>query len=46
VTGEKLEQLAEDAAQTASQPVTASQVVAATIEQFVVALPQWGERKE
>ena len=42
-TWEKLEQLAETAAQTTSQPVTASQVAAAIIEQFVAALPQRSE---
>ena len=38
-TWEKLAQLAETAAQTTSQHVTASQVAAAIIEQFVAALP-------
>ena len=42
-TWEKLEQLAETAAQTASQHVTASQVAAAIIEQFVAALPSQDE---
>ena len=45
-TWEKLEQLAETAAQTTSQPVTASQVAAAIIEQYVAALPQRGETQE
>jgi hypothetical protein len=45
-TWEKLEQLAETAAQTTSQHVTASQVAAAIIEQFVAALPQRGEIQE
>ena len=44
-TWEKLEQLAETAAQTTSQHVTASQVAAAIIEQFVAALSQQGERQ-
>jgi hypothetical protein len=42
-TWERLDQLAETAAQTTSQPVTASQVAAAIIEQFVATLPQRGE---
>jgi hypothetical protein len=42
-TWEKLEQLANTATQTTSQRVTASQVAAAIIEQFVAALPQQGE---
>ena len=42
-TWEKLEQLAETAAQTTSQHVTASQVAAAIIEQFVAALPPQDE---
>jgi hypothetical protein len=37
-TWEKLEQLAETTAQTTSQHITASQVAAAIIEQFVAAL--------
>ena len=45
-TWEKLEQLAETAAQTTSQPVTASQVAAAIIEQYVAALPQRGDAQE
>lgn len=45
-TWEKLEQLAEAAAQTTSQHVTASQVAAAIIEQFVAALPRQGETQE
>jgi hypothetical protein len=43
VTWGKLGQLAETAAQTASQHVTASQVAAAIIEQFVAALPPQDE---
>jgi hypothetical protein len=39
-TWEKLEQLAETAAQTTLQHVTALQVAAAIIEQFVATLPQ------
>jgi hypothetical protein len=39
-TWEKLDRFAEAAAQTTSQHVTASQVAAAIIEQFVAALPQ------
>jgi hypothetical protein len=42
-TWEKLDQLAETAVQTTSQHVTASQMAAAIIEQFVAALPQRGE---
>jgi hypothetical protein len=38
-TWERLEQLAKTAAQTTSQHVTASQVAAAIIEQFIEALP-------
>jgi hypothetical protein len=38
-TWERLEQLAEAAAQTTSQHITASQVAAAISEQFVAALP-------
>ena len=38
-TWEKLDRLAETAAQTTSQHVTASQVAATIIEQFVAALP-------
>lgn len=45
-TWEKLEQLAETAAQTTSQHITASQVAATIIEQFVAALPQQGKRQE
>jgi len=45
-TWEKLEQLAETAAQTTSQHVTASQVAAAIIEQFVAALAQRSETQE
>jgi hypothetical protein len=45
-TSEKLEQLAETAARTTSQHVTASQVAAAIIEQYVAALPQRGEAQE
>ncbi len=45
-TWEKLQQLAEAAAQTSSQHVTASQVAAAIIEQFVAALPQRGETQK
>jgi hypothetical protein len=45
-TWEKLEQLGETAAQTTSQYVTASQVAAAIIEQFVAALPQRSEAQE
>ena len=44
-TWEKLEQLAENTAQTTSQHITASQVAAAIIEQFVAALPQ-GETQQ
>jgi hypothetical protein len=42
-TWEKLDQLAETAAQTTSHHVTASQVAAAIIEQYVAALPQRSE---
>jgi hypothetical protein len=45
-TWEKLERLAETAAQTTSQHVTASQVAAAIIEQYVAALLQWGKTQE
>jgi hypothetical protein len=45
-TWEKLEQLAETAAQTTSQPVTASQVATAIIEQYVKALPHRSETQE
>jgi hypothetical protein len=45
-TWEKLDQLAETAAQTTSRHVTASQVAAAIIEQFVAALSQQGEAPE
>jgi hypothetical protein len=45
-TWEKLDQLAETAAQTTSQHATASQVAAAIIEQFVAALPQRSEAQE
>ena len=45
-TWEKLEQLADAATQTTSQHVTASQVAATIIEQFVAALPQQGETQE
>jgi macrodomain Ter protein organizer (MatP/YcbG family) len=45
-TWEKLEQLAETAAQTTSHHITASQVAAAIIEQFVAALPQQSETQE
>ena len=44
-TWEKLEQLAETAAQTTSQHVTASQVAAAIIEQFVTALSPYRDTK-
>jgi hypothetical protein len=44
-TWEKLEQLAETAAQTTLQHVTALQVAAAIIEQYVAALPQRSERQ-
>ena len=43
---EKLEQLANTATQTTSQRVTASQVAAAIIEQFVAALPQQDKAQE
>ncbi len=45
-TWEKLVQLADTATQTTSQRVTASQVAAAIIEQFVAALPQQGKTQE
>jgi hypothetical protein len=45
-TWERLDQLAETAAQTTSQHVTASQVAAAIIEQFVAALPRRGKTQE
>jgi hypothetical protein len=45
-TWERLVQLANTATQTTSQRVTASQVAAAIIEQFVAALPQQGETQE
>ena len=45
-TWEKLEQLANTATQTTSQRVTASQVAAAIIEQFVAALPQQDKTQE
>jgi hypothetical protein len=45
-TWEKLEQLAETAAQTTSQPVTASQMAVAIIEQYIAALPQQGDAQE
>ena len=45
-TWEKLAQLANTATQTTSQRVTASQVAAAIIEQFVAALSQQGETQE
>ena len=43
---EKLEQLANTATQTTSQRVTASQVAAAIIEQFVAALSQQDKTQE
>ena len=46
VTWEKLEQLAHTATQTTSQRVTASQVAAAIIAQFVAALPQQDKAPE
>lgn len=46
LTWEKLEQLAETAAQTTSQPVTASQVAVAIIEQYVEALPKRSATQE
>jgi len=46
VTWERLEQLAETAARTTLQHVTASQVAAAIIEQYVEALPQRSETQE
>ena len=45
-TWEKLDQLAETAAQTTSHHVSASQVAAAIIEQFVATLAQEGEAQE
>jgi len=45
-TWETLKQLADAATQTTSQHVTASQVAAAIIEQFVVALPQQDKMQE
>src|ERR671922_981383 len=45
-TWEKLDRLAETAAQTTSQHVTASQVAAAIIEQYVAALPQRSDAQE
>ena len=45
-TWEKLEQIAETAAQMTSQPVTASQVAVIIIEQFVAAQPQRGSAQE
>ena len=45
-TWEKLDQLAETAAQTTSRPVTASQVAVAIIEQFVATLPQRSDAQE
>jgi hypothetical protein len=45
-TWEKLDQLAETAAQTTSQHVTASQVAAAIIEQYMAALPQRSETQD
>ena len=45
-TWENLEQLANTATQTTSQRVTASQVAAAIIEQFVAALPQQDKTQE
>ena len=45
-TWEKLAQLANAATRTTSQHVTASQVAATIIEQFVAALPQQGETQE
>ena len=45
-TWEKLDQLAETTMQATSQHVSASQVAAAIIEQFVAALPQQGEAEE
>ena len=45
-TWEKLGQLAETAAQTTSQQVTASQVAVAIIEQFVATLARQGEAQE
>ena len=45
-TWEKLEQLAETAAQTTSKHITASQVAVAIIEQFVAALSTRGDAQE
>ena len=45
-TWDKLNQLAETTAQTAAQHITASQVAAAIIEQFVAALPKQDEVHE
>jgi hypothetical protein len=45
-TWEKLDQLAENTGQTTSQHVTASQVAAAIIEQFVATLSEQGETQE
>jgi hypothetical protein len=45
-TWEKLDRLAETAAQTTSHHVTASQVAAAIIEQYVAALLQQSEAQE
>ena len=45
-TWEKLEQLADTATQTTLQHVTASQVAAAIIKQFVAALPQQDKTQE
>ena len=45
-TWEKLEQLAATTAQTTSQPVTASQVAAAIIAQYVGTLPHRSETPE
>ena len=45
-TWEKLDQLAKTAAQTTLHHVTASQVAAAIIEQYVAALPQRSEAQE
>ena len=45
-TWEKLEQLAETVGQTTSQTVTASQLAAAIIEQYVAALPQRSDAQQ
>src|SRR5215831_7938010 len=45
-TWEKLAQLADAATQTTAQHVTASQVAATIIEEFIAALPQQGETQE